>query len=582
MMKLPRLIRGELNKIFMRPILYILTGFLVLSIVLSVTVYKPNDRNEYNNYYYDNCKTLIEVDEIFNSTDISKTKSKAYADDLLQGAKDDLNAYNNNMNTNSKGILLNNLLDIESILEDYRTLINNFVTGGSTDNIEKIRQNLVNAVTEFQSQYNSYANSTVPLFIVKKTNHENMDELLTILLNLLKQQNSSDFGIIITHETICSNIYETGIINEIKKYVNEIVNINLTHNKFTQLESYIETAENYMIDLNNKFNSLVLEADDSQLSLGIKYAKDYFLVAYNVNNLISNELYYYPVSGFNDDEIHEYLGYDGVYGYQLRETIVKQTYLVTTNNVITDFSDVFSSGQTSNNTKNAFDFVYFGLEIFGFIIIIFAVILGAGMVAGESSAGTLKLLAIRPYSRSKILTSKLIATMIISFIFAFFSAILLFLIGYALYGVNLSPVLGVFNATTAFTMSPIFLILIYLLCLMFKILIYTIFAIAISVLFRSNVAAVCISIVFYFFSSIFNLLFSTSSWYTYWPFCNVDLFKYLGGSFISSSANNPITLAFSSPILYNSSFFLSLAISLILGLVCVIIAYVVFNKREIK
>ena len=65
---------------------------------------------------------------------------------------------------------------------------------------------------------------------------------------------------------------------------------------------------------------------------------------------------------------HQYLNYNNTYSYQIKEEITKQTYLVTNNAVATDFADVFSPGQSSNATTNAFDFVYFGLEIFGFVI----------------------------------------------------------------------------------------------------------------------------------------------------------------------------------------------------------------------
>ena len=53
--------------------------------------------------------------------------------------------------------------------------------------------------------------------------------------------------------------------------------------------------------------------------------------------------------------------------------------------------------------------MYFTLEIASFLIIAFTVVIGAGMIAKEYSDGTIKLLAIRPFNRNKIVKMLLLS-----------------------------------------------------------------------------------------------------------------------------------------------------------------------------
>ncbi|WP_053372223.1 ABC transporter permease [Paenibacillus sp. FJAT-27812] len=73
------------------------------------------------------------------------------------------------------------------------------------------------------------------------------------------------------------------------------------------------------------------------------------------------------------------------------------------------------------------------------LVTIFTVVIAAGGVAEEFTSGTIKLLLIRPWSRSKILLSKYISILL----FAIMLAILLFastlLVNWICFGINASP-----------------------------------------------------------------------------------------------------------------------------------------------
>lgn len=85
------------------------------------------------------------------------------------------------------------------------------------------------------------------------------------------------------------------------------------------------------------------------------------------------------------------------------------------------------------------DVAFMESSILFLLVTIFTVVIAAGGVAEEFTSGTIKLLLIRPWSRSKILLSKYISIMI----FALLLAILLFvstlLVNWICFGINASP-----------------------------------------------------------------------------------------------------------------------------------------------
>lgn len=582
MLKLPRLIRGEMNKIFMRPILYVLTLVLVFALVLSVTIFDPTERTDIQINNYDKCKTYSDVMAAFNSPSSTNLKGKAVANDYIAKSNQILLDYENISSNSTKEALSNGLKTVKSYFDTYRTEINGGVSTPTT--LESLRQNIILNLNTVKKDYENYvsASETNARFIIKDSTN------IAISTNLEKfyltiNATNIDTTSINTHRQIANSIISADYITKLTAYFDLIEDIKFTNEAIATYKGYVQKSQNFMNEIQTKMNDLMLTENDENVDALINYAKSYYLVGLNAYNLTKNIVYYLPVENYNDSEINTYYRYNGVYGYQLREEISKEIFYVETKQTPLNLANTFSSSVTSNATVNAFDFVYFGLEIFGFIIIVFAVILGAGMIAGEYNSGTLKLLVVRPYSRHKIILSKIISTMLISTIFVIFGTVILFLIGLFMFGADFTPVLAVFNSTHAFTISPVLLLLIYLATLLFKILIYTLFAVAISVLFKSNVAAVTISIMVYFFSTVFNALFQSAYWYTFWPFCNLDLFKYFGGSFIvSANGNNILSGLVSSSILYNGSFFFSLGIALLIGVICAVVSHVVFAKRDIK
>ena len=216
------------------------------------------------------------------------------------------------------------------------------------------------------------------------------------------------------------------------------------------------------------------------------------------------------------------------------------------------------------------------------IIIAFTVVLGAGMIAKEQSEGTIKLLAIRPYKRWKILISKTLATLFFGFVFMFISVIVALITGIIAYGISFSPVLVVFNATSVFTLPVWVVLLIYLASLMIRIWLYSLLAIAISTIFNSYVASVCIAVGIYLANIVVTFVSKGATWLRYNIFANIDLFKYFGGSFSTSfNSMQNLTNLFASPVFPGTNFGISLAIIVSLIAILNIAMLTVFNKKDI-
>ena len=211
-------------------------------------------------------------------------------------------------------------------------------------------------------------------------------------------------------------------------------------------------------------------------------------------------------------KLTKFTGLDNFNYYEQKEEQVKLLYLFKTNTFEFDYATPFSMDQPSNYNVNAFDFSYFALRLCMFIIVIYVITVAASTITGEQSNGTLKMLAIRPYNRSKLLAGKLLSTLLIGTLLIIVSAVATLAVGGISYGFASNPVLVVFNASSASAMSPVLLYFIYLLTLIVEMAFFVLLALAISMLFKSQIASVAISILVYFGTIVLNMLLGTASW----------------------------------------------------------------------
>lgn len=201
------------------------------------------------------------------------------------------------------------------------------------------------------------------------------------------------------------------------------------------------------------------------------------------------------------------------------------------------------------------------------MVIIFAIVIAADVVSREYSSGTMKLLLIRPHSRSKILFSKYIAVAL----FALCMLTLLLVSGYGIialfYGIGNVNLTDLFlNQEGEVVQLSVFAQVMKMYGLsFFPILSYTTLAFAISTALRNSTLAVGISL---FIMIVGNSMIEATakiSWLKYLPFANSDISLYI----YHLPARPEMTLGFSITVLLAYIFTL------------VLISWTVFRKKDV-
>ncbi len=202
------------------------------------------------------------------------------------------------------------------------------------------------------------------------------------------------------------------------------------------------------------------------------------------------------------------------------------------------------------------------------MVMVFAIVIAADMVAGEYTAGTMKLLLIRPYSRTKILFSKYIAVSL----FAVVMLALLVACGYAtnalLYGVGGTHTTDLFlNQQGQIVQQNVMMQVIKMYGLsIFPVIGYVTLAFAISTIFRNSALAVGISL---FMMIVGNSMIEATAkmeWLKYLPFANSDISLYI----FHLPARPEMTLGFSVSVLLVYIFTLAF------------MSWMVFKKRDVS
>lgn len=199
------------------------------------------------------------------------------------------------------------------------------------------------------------------------------------------------------------------------------------------------------------------------------------------------------------------------------------------------------------------------------IITIFAAIASASTVAEEFSSGTIKLLLIRPWNRSKILLSKYISSLLFALFFAAAFLASLMLVNWILFDLfgsgtvdRLSSVTGVSNIEYMFKY--------YGLLFLGTMMTVTI-SFMLSTVFRSSILAIAtalfIEIVVNNFMQLLGLV--KYKWIDYVLFVHLDLTKYVGGNV----SNNGMTLGF------------SLSVLGVYYVLFMALTWYIFNKRDV-
>jgi ABC-2 type transport system permease protein len=222
---------------------------------------------------------------------------------------------------------------------------------------------------------------------------------------------------------------------------------------------------------------------------------------------------------------------------------------------------VYFTSDRDSTVIGLWDSFQMTVSIAFFLNTIFTVVVASDSVAGEFSWGTIKLLLIRPWSRSKILLSKYISMVLFSLLST--AVLISFGLGASLIFSSSSGE-GMF-ALTAW--SPAEYSFLDILCRYVELFLTAALAFMVSSVFRASGLAIGLSLFMMFAKNIFIAIFNPErfEWAQYLLFTHMDLRGYL----LSDSGPGGATLGF------------SIAVLAVYYVLFLLISWLVFRKRDV-
>lgn len=612
-----RLVNGELYKILLRPITYLFMTVLFVAIVFSflfLSFQTPSKQQALN--FYDNdalASTQSVVDE-FNTT--SQFYGKFNTDKIITEAEQKISFYQIAKTSQTSTIktttdLKTLLTHLQNTYAQLKTKISagesNFNETVATECAQAVAQ-LVDYFKSFQSTYNTILNYSTPVALINTNTDKKLSNLLTTTLDKLQPTNEdgavvefdsgTSFATYLTLVNCFENNFVFKTLDSLVADIEDVVS-KITDKQLETMQNVFNNATTYLSSLNLQIQKYATDADTKTKQVK-EDASKYYLVGLQIQSYVQNKILYLIFEGKNDFEINKLANdfsdlmlldnetkdknttSNNIYTYKIKEQLVLNEYLLSQSSKLSfaDYGSAFSTKPSSGDSTTAFDFAFYGLEICSVVIIVFSIIFGAGMIAGEQSGGTLRGLASKPFGRNKIASSKILSTFLFGTFWLFVCAVLLFVGGVILFGLDLTPILFVLNASWVVEMSPILYFLVYFLLLLVKLFLFILIAVAVSSTIRHHSSAVLISLGIYVCAIALNLAFGNSLWLGLFPIGNFDLFKYFGGSFIDGTS--VVTSSLSSSILHGTDLIFSAIYTFVMIVVLELIIHITFKKRDIK
>ncbi len=589
-----RLFRAELKKIFLKPSIFVVTGLIIFMLAASIFLYSPKTKDE--EYVEYNATNLVTVNDYYNYFNTSSVyDAKTNLDYLLDRAEASLNFYKSE--TNVVEILKQQWLSVKSIYDgtnssiaqsDYISLYNineRDKTDSSKNDLTNKRNELKAAVNNFMNTYSSYLNSENTSFLVTPNLNEKLynEHLMSIVSYFSQAEKNADDP----DTFLINNFRNSGLFSLVSEDLSQLLPFTPNVDDIDNLFAYINEAKarneaqlEVIVNFKNEYRTSNNNVDIKQF---MDYITDYDLNATYAYNIVLDSIKISGLSNYTAIDITKFKNFENISLYQLQEKNTRLKFLFDNKTYQYNYADPYSIIQPSNTNINGYDYSYFALRLCTFFITIYIVVLAAGTIAGEQSNGTLKLLAIRPFGRNKLLSAKILATITIGAILIFVSGIASLVIGGVTYGLESKAILVVFNASKAFAMSPVLLYLIAMLTMFLEVLFYSMISIFISTVFKSNVAAVSISTLLFFLSLVLNVIAVSQPWLGLIPFVNVNMFKFFGSSFLTYATGKNLLQSILTPTVFAGSTIVISSIIYLISIVAItILTHVVFKKRDIK
>ncbi len=578
-----KIISAETKKIVSKPGIFILSFLLALILVLGVFIYKPKVYE--SKHFQLTGETFLEKYADFNRG--SNAGKKAEAQTTLNAALQSVNNYTISSNLTQQEYIANLTT---TIYDNYASYIACASNNAQQNQVDTIRLKLVASFESLNSAIeNALINSQYGSFTLLTTNKNYTNyknaykEALDWAKISIEKQRLKD------HIEIFENQYKNNYFSTIDQFhyptLSQDFISNYTSTKVGSRYSILterlnkidqEINENYKLATANKNNENVDLANqmDELANLYVDTVDTYV-------NLIKYELISNAFSTLSTQEQLSTLHLSQYSNFNSKSLLVRYSYLFDHNKSENDFSKPLTIGISANSEINAYDYSYFVLKIFSFVIIVYSIMSACHSIAGEIKDGTMRYLAIRPVSRSQLVLGKWFAIILMSIILMIFSTIISICVGGAVYGFAGNPILTIFNGSVALTMHPLGMIGIFLLSMLFELMIYSAIALLLSTLIKSDLLSMTIILVIYLINILLPMFVQGSNtWLAYYPFSHLSIYALFGSSVYAVSGNF-FNLLFGSKVYAGTHAALTISLIVIIIIAIITLTLHLFKRKEI-
>lgn len=576
-----KVISAEYKKTLSKPGLYVLAILLTVILILGVFIYKPTvEKNEYSTL---NGTTFTAKYEDF-SKELGGLKRKS--DDKVTEAINSVKSYY--VGDDQKETYINELYS--NILSSYYEYRNCAADSSYDELITNARTKLVSDIQTFESAVSAgIAGATRNNFSVLITSKD-YDTFTTFIKELKSWANVKvEKSKLAEH---CKK-FDKELKSDLTAVLKSLIFPTLSDTVF---ETYTTTAENTKLSILNtrldsiskeiekKLNTIQSEgtlSDTEYASLMDTLAKEYAATADTFVNLVKYELLANAFDFCSTSKQLDLKHIKDYSEYNVKSLKIKYNYLFENNKFDYNYANPLTIGNTSNTKINTYDYAYFILRLFSFVIIAYAIMQACHAIAGEVKDGTMRYIAVKPISRNEIFFGKLLAIISMSAILMIFSSIIALLVGGTVYGFETQQILTIFNSSKVLIMHPMAMLSIYLISLLIEVIIYSSIAMFVSTLLRSDLFAMTIMLLWYLINTMLPMFVQgANTWLSFYPFSHISLYP-LFGSAVYAESGNFFNLLLGSKVYATTSLGLTItAIVLIITLINIVSAKL-FKIKEI-
>lgn len=578
-----KVIQAELKKTVSKPGIYILALLLAIIMVLGVLIYKPEHQKINSIEFAGN--TILDI----YSTDFGDGASyglKLEADDIVASSIASLNNYYIDGKTYAQKVD-----DLKQDFEYNFNLYNQcaFLPVSNEEYTNEKRTKMLDSLKSLYDTVNNGLNlnnqSSYPV-ISTKANYDNLTSLYGEAYNLLKTKTSKIAEICDEFSTNYKSQIENCLATLYYPTISaEKVNDYTVAGNNSKYSAFTENKNEILQQIEALKTEAQTSADENLNEEKINKIKNlitnYYSCSQTYANLIKYDLLTNALTTVKTKDKGSLLYLENETLMESQSWLIKYNYLFSKNKSLADFALPLTIGITSNNETNGYDYAYFIMKMFSFVIIAYAIMAGAHTIAGEIKEGTMRYLAIRPVKRTSILFGKFIAIALMSIILIAFSGVISIVVGGFIYGLKSQMILTVFAGKYAITLHPIVMILIYLISLIFELLVYLSIALLLSTFIKSDILAVTILMVVYLINVLLPIFSSSSiGWLAYYPFSHISLYSLFGSSLVANS-QNAFNMLMGAKVYPTTNLALTLFTIAVIIVVCNIVSAKIFKRKEI-